>query len=200
MICDLYAGLPVDGCFVLKGAFPKTTAAGKPFLSAVLSDRSGSIETKVWDYPGPIGPKDEGKIVRVRGNVSEYRGQLQLIADQFYLAGEQDRICLEDLVPVAPVSPEVEWDAIDAAVSSMRDPDYAAICRDFLERCGEELKVIPAAKSVHHAFVRGLLMHTTSMLRLADFLAMQYASVIDRDLLLKEAKQCIQNYLKSRDD
>ena len=39
----------IEGFYILKSAFLKTTAAGKPFLSGSLSDRSGSIDIKVWD-------------------------------------------------------------------------------------------------------------------------------------------------------
>ena len=54
-IADMRSGDEVEGFYILKGAFPKTTAAGKPFLSASLSDTSGVIDAKVWDYTGPIG-------------------------------------------------------------------------------------------------------------------------------------------------
>ena len=53
-----------------------------------------------------------------------------------------------------------------------------------LARHWEALKRIPAAKSVHHGFLSGLLMHTANMLRLADFLAGQYGDIVDRSLLL----------------
>jgi len=53
-----------------------------------------------------------------------------------------------------------------------------------LKRKGEMLCTIPAAKSVHHSFVGGLLMHTLNMLRLADFLSNLYAETVDRSLLL----------------
>ncbi len=184
MICDWTAGDQVGGYFLLKGANPKVTASGKPFLSAVLADRTGSIDTKVWDYAGPVGPKDEGKVVRIRGSVSEYRGTLQLVADQFSLAGENDPVNLEDLIPTAPIDRQEAWNVIEAAVDSLRDQDYAALCRKMLERHEQALKTIPAGKSVHHAFLQGLLMHTTAMLRTADFLSVQYAGIVDRDLLL----------------
>lgn len=53
-----------------------------------------------------------------------------------------------------------------------------------LERHLETFRSIPAAKSVHHSFLSGLLMHTANMLCLADFLAGQYSQIIDRSLLL----------------
>ena len=55
LIAGMHTGDDVEGFYVLKDAFLKTTAAGKPFLSGVLADRSGTIELKVWDYSGPVG-------------------------------------------------------------------------------------------------------------------------------------------------
>ena len=49
LIADMHTGDDVEGFYVLKDAFLKTTAAGKPFLSGVLADRSGVIDLKVWD-------------------------------------------------------------------------------------------------------------------------------------------------------
>ena len=57
LIAELHTGDDVEGFYVLKDAFLKTTAAGKPFLSGVLADRSGVIDLKVWDYSGPIGAR-----------------------------------------------------------------------------------------------------------------------------------------------
>lgn len=60
-ICDFAAGDQVEGCYVLKSAQGRTTASGKPFLAAVLMDRSGAIEAKVWDYSGPCLCRRRGK-------------------------------------------------------------------------------------------------------------------------------------------
>ena len=54
-IAQMQRGMDVEGFYLLKAAFAKVTASGKPFLSAVLADTSGTIEAKIWDYSGPIG-------------------------------------------------------------------------------------------------------------------------------------------------
>lgn len=43
-ISELNVGDEIEGFYILKGAFPKVTAAGKPFLSATLSDKTGTVE------------------------------------------------------------------------------------------------------------------------------------------------------------
>ena len=59
----------VEGFYILKSANPKVATNGKPFLTGALSDRTGVIEMKVWDYAGPLTAADEGKVVKVRGTV-----------------------------------------------------------------------------------------------------------------------------------
>lgn len=186
-ISEMSIGDEVDGYYILKSAFPKVTTTGKPFLSASFSDKTGAIEAKVWDYSGPIDASDEGKVIKIRGEVSEYRGTPQITVSQIRLATEQDRYDVSTLVPVAPIDTDEELERIKALVATMDDRDYRAICEEMLSRHEEEFKKIPAAKSVHHGFLSGLLMHTGNMLRLADFLSGIYPEVIDRNLLLAGA-------------
>ena len=105
LIAELHTGDDVEGFYVLKDAFLKTTAAGKPFLSGVLADRSGVIDLKVWDYSGPIGarPDDIGRVVKIRGQVSEFKGAPQLTAGRIRMADVNDQYDLSALVPTAPI-------------------------------------------------------------------------------------------------
>ena len=57
-------GDEVEGYYILKSANPKVAANGKPFLTGALSDRTGTMELKVWDYTGPLTAADEGTVVR----------------------------------------------------------------------------------------------------------------------------------------
>lgn len=184
LIMDMTLGDDVEGFYILKAAFPKTTASGKPFLSATLSDKTGAIEIKVWDYTGPIASADEGKVVKIRGNVGEYRGTPQITVDRIRLADENDQYDVSALVPVAPIDVDATMDELKELIASIKDEDYRKVCQIFLEQHYDAWKNTPAAKSVHHGFLSGLLMHTTTMLKIADFLAGLYGDIIDRSLLL----------------
>ena len=183
-VAQMARGDDIEGFYVLKSAFSKVANNGKPFLNLTLSDRTGAVDAKVWDYPGPIGAADEGKVVKIRGSVSEFRGALQVTVERIRLAGEDDRYDVTALVPTAPIDGEAMYASVEALLDSIADADYKAVCRELLRRHSESFRTIPAAKSVHHSFLSGLLMHTYNMLRLADFLAMQYADTVDRSLLL----------------
>ena len=62
-------------------------------------------------------------------------------------------------------------DELKSLIASIEDEDYRKVCQIFLEQHYDAWKNTPAAKSVHHGFLSGLLMHTTTMMKIADFLA-----------------------------
>lgn len=183
-IAAMVSGDEVEGFYILKSANGKVSANGKPFLTGALSDKSGTMELKVWDYSGPLGTPDEGKVVKVRGTVGEYRGTLQFTAGRIRLAEDNDPVDVTALVPTAPIDRDAAMDELEKWVASIEDEDYRAVAAAMLGRHGEKLYAIPAAKSVHHAFLGGLLMHTANMMKIADFLAAMYPETIDRSLLL----------------
>ncbi len=183
-IADMAVGDEIEGFYILKTAQNKVSNNGKPYLNATLSDCTGDIDAKAWDYPGPLGPNEEGKVVRLRASVSEYRGSLQVTVDRIRLSDENDEFDLSDLVPVAPMDAEAGYRELLALVASIEDADYRDVTEALLERHGEIMKTMPAAKSVHHSFLSGLLMHTLNMMRQADFLAKLYQDTVDRSLLL----------------
>ena len=183
-ICDMAVGDQVEGFYVLKTAQGRTSNNGRPFLAAVVSDRTGSIDAKAWDYAGPISAADEGQVLKIRGTVTEFRGALQLNMEWLRRTEPRDSVDKSALVATAPVDGEKAWAEVERLVESIADPDYRSVCRRLLEEKGEALRTIPAAKSVHHSFLGGLLMHTWTMLRAADFLAGLYPETVDRSLLL----------------
>ena len=150
----------------------------------VLSDCTGTIDAQIWDYTGPVTPKDIGAVVKIRGTISEFKGTLQITVDRLRLADAGDQYSVSDLVPTAPIDVEETWQRLQEIVDSIEDEDYRSICQEMMDRHGEKVKSLPAAKGIHHSFLNGLLMHTAFMLQTADFLAGMYRSVIDRNLLI----------------
>jgi len=181
---ELNVGDSFTGFYILKNVFLKVTNSGKPYLACSMADASMMIEAKVWDYAGPIGPADEGKIAKVQGVMQEFKGAPQIKVERIRLATDQDPYDLAQLVPVAPIDRQMAYQQLIMLIDSMADQDYKAVCHEFLSRYGEDLQKMPAAKSVHHSFVGGLLMHTMYMMQTADFLAGMYDQIIDRSLLL----------------
>ena len=173
----------VEGFFLMKNPALKTTQTGKNLLSFKLADASGEIEAVFWDYDGNLHETGAGKPVKIRGTISDYNGKKQLTVQQIRLAKEGDPVDLNTLVPSAPIDPKQTYTMMVNLIESIRDPEYKNICVEMLARNRDMICCMPAAKSVHHAFRYGLLMHTYFMMCHADHMACFYPFV-DRDLLL----------------
>lgn len=177
-------GDEVEGFYLLTDAVSKTSAAGKPYLAANVTDGSGAMALKAWDYAGPVDGTASGAVVKLRGRVQEYRGDRQLVVDKIRLATDGDSYDLGRIVPTAPIDVAATWQYVCQVVDSLHDEECRALASRILALHEDTLTCIPAAKSIHHGFVGGLLMHTANMLRIADQLSVMYGHVVSRDLLL----------------
>lgn len=183
-ISDFSVGERIEGFYLLKSASVKTAVSGKQYLAAVLSDASGDIESKMWDYTDNGLDQLVGSIMKVRGEISEYKGALQLTIQRIRSSNDNDHYLLSDIIPVAPIDIDKTVDYVRSVINHMVDVDYRTVAQTMLDRHLDEFIRIPAGKSVHHSFSSGLLMHTANMLRLAEMISGLYGDVIDRDLLL----------------
>ena len=186
-LADVHVGDEIEGYYLLTDAAVRISANGSRFLAATVSDRTGNLDLKMWDYAGPVGMDDCGSAVWVRGIVGDYRGAKQLTARVLRLAGEKDGFDPAQLVPAAPMNPDEAAREIRNLLGSLEDEDYRAVAESLFSRHEVQFRTVPAAKTVHHSFRGGLLMHTVNMLRAADYLAELYDEVINRDLLLAGA-------------
>ena len=183
-ISEMLPGDDIEGFYLLNDPAVRTSKNGKPYLAGKLSDRTGSIELRAWDYPGPLGSGDAGSVVKVRGQVGEFGGEPQFNVRLIRAAAPEDVYDRAALIPTAPIDPDAAMAEIRRLIAGLQDEDYRALATAMLDKNEPIFRTFPAAKSMHHSFVSGLLMHTLGMLRLADRIAELYPEVIDRDLLL----------------
>ena len=157
-IADMCPGMDVEGFYILRAAALKTTNSGKPFLGGTICDRTGSVEIKVWDYSGPIGARadDAGRVVKIRGSVSEYRGALQVSVHRIRMAEAADTYDKSLLVPTAPIDADAALADVQRLVASIADADYRSVAETMLACHLDAFRRIPAGKTVHHSFLSGL--------------------------------------------
>lgn len=184
-VIDMYNGDQIEGFYLLKEAEVKTSSLGKQYLDAALSDASGEINAKLWDYSeGMVGPEARGTVVKVRGEVQDYKGSPQLKIMKIRKPVPTDVYNLADIVASAPIDVNEEMAYINDVIESIEDEDYKKICVAMIQNHLSTFRIIPAAKAMHHAFIGGLLMHTSNMVRSAEALADIYSEAVDRSLLL----------------
>ncbi|WP_026574451.1 3'-5' exoribonuclease YhaM [Bacillus sp. UNC438CL73TsuS30] len=176
-------GDQVELFLLIKSATKGTASNGKPFLTLILQDQSGEIEAKLWD----AGEEDEKNyapqnIVKIIGELQNYRGKSQLKIRQIRKSGPNDRVKLDDFLEAAPLSQDEMSSKLTQYIFDMKNPNIQRITRHLIKKHQEAFLVYPAATKNHHEFVSGLAYHVVSMLDLAKAISSLYPS-LDRDLL-----------------
>lgn len=183
LIGHLTAGDTVVGQAAVVRRELRETRAGKPYLSLLLSDRTGQIDAKDWDHAAENEDVFEpGTIVKIKAVVEEFNGALQLKIEKARLLrdGEYD---LGDFIAVSDYDVDQMYAALACVVAGVRDAWIRRLLETILERYRAEWLRAPAAIRIHHAFSGGLLEHVLSMCRAALALCTHYTR-LDRDVLI----------------
>ena len=176
-------GDSVDTYMYIKSSTKAVASNGKPFLTLILSDKTGEIEAKLWDVSDEDVKAYAGeKTVKVQGEVQNYRGRSQLKIRNIRLTTDLDSISPSDLIQTAPISQEEMMEKITQYIFEMRNPKIQRITRHLLKKHQQEFLTFPAATKNHHEFYSGLAYHVVSMLDLAKAIAGLYPK-LDKDLL-----------------
>ena len=161
---------------------------GGQYMALILGDRTGQIESRMWDnFADSVAEFEQGDVVKIRAEVCRYNGKLQFVLDKIRRAGA-DEMDLADYVPRTQKDVEELWLALVRAVDSFSDLSLQALVRSFLDdpMFAAAFREAPAAKSLHHAWLGGLLEHVVSLIGICQLIANHYPE-INRDLLLTGA-------------
>ena len=182
-VCQLQKDMRYEGFLLIRSAEKRKDSKGNDYVDMNLTDRTGEINCKIWNWdPGADAPV-AGSPVKVRGLIQEYNGRLQLRVEKWRPATDEDPVDMNSLVPCAPRKPEEMLQEIRETIDAFENEDLRKLAQGMLEIAGERLAWFPAAQRMHHAERSGLLHHTTDMLRLARNLLEVYPW-LNRDLLL----------------
>lgn len=182
-ITKLQPGEQVDQYLLIKEAKKGVTTVGKPFMSLILQDRSGDIEAKLWDtneehenlYRAQV-------IVKVGGEIHDYRGKNQLRVKQIRPAREEEGVQISDLLPTSAVPKEQLFEELTQYFFQIQNPNISRITRSLTKKYQDRLLIYPAATKNHHDYASGLLDHVVSMLKLSEAICDLYPT-LNRDLL-----------------
>ncbi|MEO4054577.1 3'-5' exoribonuclease YhaM [Solibacillus sp. CAU 1738] len=182
-ITKLQVGEQVDQFLLIKQATKGVTTVGKPFMSLILQDKSGDIETKLWDTNEEHENTYKAEvIVRVGGEIHDYRGKNQLRIKQIRVARPEDGVQINDLVPSSATPKEQLMEELNQFFFEIKNPSISRITRHLIKKHQPSLLVYPAASKNHHDYVSGLLDHVVSMLRLGKAICALYPT-LNSDLM-----------------
>jgi 3'-5' exoribonuclease len=158
---------------------------GVPYLSLKLVDRTGSVDARMW---GKLPEEFLGEVpapayVAVEGHTHEYRGTLQVKLDRLRLL-QPEEVSEEDYLPATELDRRALAAELEQAGQQLENEHLRALFETMVsdEDFWKTFCDAPAAKTMHHARIGGLLEHSVNCMRIARHLADLYP--VDRDLLV----------------
>lgn len=185
-IADLKDGESLTAAFLVRAKEVRTSArTGKAWLELDLGDRTGSIPAKMWDNFESLAKNFESDdVIQVRGRVKLYNGQKELTIEQIVPLAERE-YDIADFLPHTRQDVEKLFAELRTAVAAMENPWLRKLLSSVIEdpAIAAKLKRAPAAMTMHHAFIGGLLEHVVSLIGLSRGVTAHYPE-LDADLLL----------------
>jgi 3'-5' exoribonuclease len=171
--------------FVVASKQVKPKKSGEPYLALTLADRTGHVDAKVWDNVLDImGCFEQDDFVKVKGLINKYNNRYQLTVHKLRRLQESE-VDYSDYLPKTDKDVDELWRTLGEFVAGFKNPHLKALLENFMSdpEIASAYRQAPAAKTLHHAYIGGLLDHVVSLCKLSDLACRNYPQ-IDRDLLL----------------
>ena len=188
-IDKLKDGMHVSDVYLCKQKTIALTKNGKEYGNLLLQDKTGQIESKIWDLHNPgIRDFDAMDYVYVEGNVTVFNNanQLNILRIQRAPEGSYDQ---SDYFPVSSKNIDDMYKELTGIIASVKELHLKQLLMSFFmddKAFARRFKSHSAAKSVHHAYAGGLLEHMLSVAQLCMLMAGHYPD-LDRQTLLAAA-------------
>ena len=185
-----------SGQLLVVSALKGVTNNGLSYLTIELRDSSLQMNAKKWE----VTPEDEevfvaGNVLQIEGEIIFYKNSLQMKVLKGKLIPEEE-INSEKFLKLPPRPYEDIVNEFNAYRSEVKHPDLKTIVDEILAKYMSKFLDYPAAVSIHHDYLHGLLYHTVSMLAHAKHFVNYYED-IDRELLysaiiLHDVAKCVE--------
>ena len=188
-IRSLNAGDPFAGILLAQEAVFRTSTKGSEYLELKLSDASGDLKAFLWDVraiEGDMAAVQADAFLWVKGAVTSYNGRLQIKLDKVRYTPDAEVGDFSRFFPVSgrPVSDMLQ--ELDGIIAAVADPSVRRLLAALFQGDPELRQAFsraPAAKSMHHVYLGGLLEHTLSTLGMALRACSHYPD-LNRDLVV----------------
>ena len=186
--CPQFENKIITSSFVVTTKQVKPKKSGEPYLALTLADRCGQIEAKMWDnVADALDAFEQEDFLKVKGLLNRYKNRFQITIHKLRRMSDSE-VDFSDYLPKTVKDVDELWRALEDFVSSFQDPHLKSLVQAFMAdpEIAAAYRNAPAAKTLHHAYIGGLLDHVVSLFRSCDLLCRNYPQV-NRDLLLTGA-------------
>lgn len=184
-IRDLRPNQIIVSEFLVQTKEVRLKKSGENYLSLALADKTGEVDAKMWDNVEEVlAIFERDDFVKIKGAVQVFRNKPQLTLHKLKRLEDRE-VDLADFFPRSARDSEEMWGELGAVIEGMQNAHLKTLLGKIVANpdIAERLKLAPAAKTLHHAYLGGLLEHILSLCNLAKLVVQNYKGV-DLDLLL----------------
>ena len=179
-IKNLQPGDRIDGVYCVTDCALGKARNDSLYLRCQVGDRTGFVNARKWDMDeAHFRDLPTSGIVRVTGEAETYNNKTQVLIRSI----EPHDATQEELADLIPTSArdidEMFADLRGLIDTGVRHPFMRALADAYFadDRLMAAFKRSPAANSLHHAYIGGLLEHTLTLVRLATLVCPVYPKV-----------------------
>src|SRR5271165_5738141 len=183
--CIRHENKIITSNFVVVSKQIKPKKTGEPYLALTLGDRSGQLEAKMWDNVEEVlNAFEQDDFLKIKGLVNKYKNRFQLTIHKLRKLGDSE-IEFSDYLPKTTKNVDELWQTLTDFVASFQNPHLKCLVQAFMldPEIAAAYRNAPAAQTLHHAYIGGLLDHVVSLFRSCDLVCRNYPQV-NRDLVL----------------
>lgn len=168
---------------LIKELSEKKDKNGNGFLDLIVigSDKK-EYPAKIWRFDNN-GQFEANDVIEIEYTVDNYKGKTQLNITSIKKAPDE---MISEFVPSSEYDGKAVFSMLLSKVNNFSDEVLKSIVSKILLDNREALEVYPAAYRLHHAIVGGLMLHTASIVQMAEKTCTVYPN-INRELLLSGA-------------
>ncbi len=182
---DIKQGDKVISSFLVTEKNMAFSQKGFPYLTVRLRDKTGEIESKVWDNAVEFDRRfKKGDLISIEGKAASYRNSVQISITDINKIPWED-VDPADYLPAAQGDVVVMFNEILTYVENIQTKPLQALLQAFFhdQKTAELFQRAPAAKGFHHIYLGGLLEHTLSVVRLLEKVSDHYPD-LNKDMLI----------------
>ncbi|HXY54682.1 MAG TPA: HD domain-containing protein [Nitrospirota bacterium] len=183
-IASLKEGDWIEETYLVTAKQVSTAKNGVTYLSIKLADKTGEIDGKLWDNADEVAGKFEREdFVRIKGIAANYQGTMQIKMKTLEKV-DDGKVDIANFIQTSSRNPDDMIREIRTMAAGITNAHLKQLMTAFLNDAPfmELFKRVPAAKTLHHNYVGGLLEHVVELMSLARDVAEHFPS-IDVDLL-----------------
>jgi len=184
-VSELEPNRVITSSFLVHSKEIRQKKSGELYLSLMLGDRTGELDAKMWDnVTESLDAFDRDDFVKIKGLVQVFHNRPQLTVHKVRRMDDSE-IDFADYFPSSKRDPEEMWAELRGLVAGVSSVHLRSLLEALFDDpdIAQRFRRAPAAKSIHHAFLGGLIEHVLSLCALARLVAGHYKN-IDPDLLL----------------